>query len=226
MLSVDVRLDDRVRPLHVEKLIMAGYTGREQGEVQAHIDELRANGIPAPDRIPTLFACSPELLTTSDTITVLGTRTSGEGEVALFIDAGEILIGVGSDHTDRALEVTDIPRAKQVCAKVVSDTVWRFTDVVDYWDELVLRSWIQEGDVNVPYQEGTLARLMRPESVIAHIRQHTRAPLEPAAVFAGTLPLLTDGFRPGAGFIVELEDPRRNRHLRCHYRIVVLDYLR
>jgi len=225
MVSIDVHLDDRVRQLRLEKLIMAGYTGREQGEVQAHIHELQAHGIPAPDHIPTLFACSPELLTTSNTISVLGTRTSGEGEVALFIDAGVILIGVGSDHTDRALEVTDIPRAKQVCAKVVSDTVWRFTDVMDYWDELVLRSWTQEGTGNLPYQEGTLARLMRPEDVRAYVRQHTQAPLEPAVVFAGTLPLLTDGFRPGTGFTVELEDRRRQRRLRCHYQVTVLDYL-
>jgi hypothetical protein len=226
MAAVEVFLDDRVRPLRLEKLIMAGYTGRDQGEVQAHIDELSTHGIPAPDQIPTLFACSTGLLTTSNTITVLGTRTSGEGEVALFVDAGEILVGVGSDHTDRALEVTDIPRAKQVCAKVVSDTVWRFADVMDHWDELVLRSWIQEGADNVPYQEGTLARLLRPEDILAYVRQHVRVPLEPAVLFAGTLPLLTDGFRSGSAFTVELEDPRWQRRLRCHYQITVLDYLR
>lgn len=225
MAVIGVVLENNARPFLFEKLIMAGYTGRNQAEVRAHIDELQTHGIPAPDHIPTLFACSPELLTTSNIITVLGTRTSGEGEVALFIDAGEILVGVGSDHTDRALEVTDIPRAKQVCAKVVSGTVWRFTDVMDHWDELVLRSWTQEGTDNQPYQEGTLARLLRPEDVIAHVRQHTRTPLEPAVLFAGTLPLLTDGFRSGTVFTVELEDPRRQRRLRCQYQITVLDYL-
>jgi hypothetical protein len=90
----------------------------------------------------------------------------------------------------------------------------------------VLRSWTQEGTDRLPYQEGTLARLLRPEDILAYVRQHTRAPLEPAVLFAGTLPLLTDGLRSGSAFTVELEDPRRQRHLRCHYQITVLDYLR
>jgi hypothetical protein len=205
---------------------MAGYTGRNQDEVQSHIEELLAHGIPAPSRTPTLFACAPELLTTAEGISVLGDATSGEGEAVLFADGAELLVAVGSDHTDRDLETTDIPRAKQVCAKVVSRAAWRFADVADHWDELILRSWIGEGDDMGLYQEDTLARLMLPEAVLDHVRQNIIAPLEPAIVFAGTLPLLTDGFRPSAAFTAELEDPRRRRVLRCRYRISTLDYLR
>jgi len=225
MASINVLVDDVMKGFRFERLIMTGYTGRNQTEVRAHIDELRAHGIPAPTQIPTLFACAPELLTTAPEISVLGKQTAGEGEVVLFVDGDEILIGVGSDHTDRELEVTDIPRAKQVCAKVVSETVWRFADVEDHWDELVLRSWVRDEGEDLLYQEGPLVRLLRPADVLTYVRTHTRSPLKSAILFAGTLPLRIDGFRPATTFTVELADPRRNRSLRCQYAIRVLDYL-
>lgn len=225
MAEISLQLDGSPTRMHYDKLVMAGYTGRDRAEVQAHIDELLTHGIPAPSRVPTLFACAPALLTTATEIAVLGDHTSGEGEAVLFVSGGEILIGVGSDHTDRALEVTDIPRSKQVCAKPVSAAVWRFADVADHWDELVLRSWVRDSADPVRYQEGTLARLMRPDDVLAYVRGHIHAPDESMVVFAGTLPLLTDGFRPAATFAVELTDPRRNRSLRCAYAVRVLDYL-
>jgi hypothetical protein len=226
MADITLQLDGSPKRVHYDKLIMAGYTGRDQREVQAHIDELRTHGIPAPSHIPTLFACAPALLTPAAEIAVLGEHTSGEGEAALFVADGEILVGVGSDHTDRALEVTDIPRSKQVCAKPVSATVWRFSDVADHWDELVLRSWVRDGGEPIRYQEGALARLMTPEDVLAYVRAHIQMPDEPMALFTGTLPLLTDGFRPAATFAVELTDPRRNRSLRCEYAVRLLNYLR
>jgi hypothetical protein len=226
MAAIDLDLGGSERRFSFRKLIMAGYTGRDQGEVRAHIEELLAHGIPAPSRTPTLFACTPALLTTAEGISVLGDATSGEGEAVLFADGDELLVGVGSDHTDRDLEATDIPRAKQVCAKVVSRAAWRFAEVADHWDELILRSWVGEGGGAQLYQEGALARLLRPEAVLDYVRRNTVPPLEPAVIFAGTLPLLTDGFRPSAVFTAELEDPRRQRTLRCRYRIATLDYLR
>jgi hypothetical protein len=225
MAEISLQLDGNPTHVHYDKLVMAGYTGRDRGEVQAHIDELRTHGIPAPSRVPTLFACAPALLTTAAEIVVLGEHTSGEGEAVLFVTDREMLIGVGSDHTDRALEVTDIPRSKQVCVKPVSSAVWRFADVADHWDELVLRSWVRDGGDPVRYQEGTLARLMTPDDVLAYVRGHVQDPGEPMIVFAGTLPLLTDGFRPATTFAIELTDPRRNRSLRCEYGVRVLDYL-
>src|SRR4051812_26532425 len=157
---------------------MAGYTGRDQAEVRAHIDELRAHGIPAPSRVPTLFACSPALLTTAAEIAVLRAATAGEGEAILVVDGDEMLVGVGSDHTDRELEVTDIPRSKQVCAKPMAAAAWRFADVADHWDELVLRSWVRDGGESVRYQEGPLARLLTPDDVLAYVRAHIERPAE------------------------------------------------
>jgi len=224
--TLTLRLDGTDRAVQVDKLIMAGYTGRNRAAVQAHIDDLAAHGIPAPKRVPTLFACTPELLTTADEITVLSDATSGEAEFVLFTDQGELLIGVGSDHTDRQLEMTDIPRAKQLCSKTVSREVWRLADVADHWDELILRSWIGDDGPEVLYQEGRLAAMMTPADILQYVRDSLREPLGRAAVYSGTLPVLDGHFRPSPTFTVHLEDPRRGRTLRCAYRVRTLNYIK
>jgi hypothetical protein len=228
MAVISVALDGQPREVRFSKLIMAGYTGRNQAEAQAHIDELKAHGIPAPERIPTLYACAPALLTTGEEIAVLGHDTSGEAEFVLFPSEteGELLVGVGSDHTDRALETTDIPRAKQLCAKTVSREVWRLADVVDHWDDLILRSWVGDGSAETLYQEGPLARLLSPEGILATVATNTSEQVAEAVVFSGTLPILGGVFLPAPFFQTELADPIRGRSLRCGYRVQVMDYLR
>lgn len=224
MASIDLSLDGRELRVRFDRLVMAGYTGRNQAEVRAHIDELRSHGIPAPAQVPTLYACTPGLLTTAETITVLGGDTSGEAEFVVIPHDGVLLIGAGSDHTDRVLEATDIPRAKQLCAKVVSREVWRFAEVADHWDELILRSWIGAPGREEPYQEGPLARMLAPEAILDYVRAHTTAPMEGTIVFSGTL-AASGGFRAAPRFRAELEDPRRGRTLTCAYQIDVMDYV-
>ncbi len=223
---LSLSLEGSERVVRFEKLIMAGYTGRNQAEVQAHIDELKSHGIPAPDKIPTLFACAPELLTTAPEITVLGDSTSGEAEFVMFTDGDEILVGVGSDHTDRKLEETDIPRAKQLCAKVVSREVWRLADVAGHWDELVLRAWVGETGDETLYQEGPLARMMTPQAILDCVQSNITGRLGAAAVYSGTFAIIGGHFKALPVFTVELEDPRRGQRLRCTYRVRKLDYLK
>ena len=226
MTRISVMLDAEPREIAFSKLIMAGYTGRNQAEAQAHIDELKAHGIPAPERIPTFYACAPMLLTTADEMFVLGNDTSGEAEFVLLPSGGELLVAVGSDHTDRALEATDIPRAKQLCAKVVSRQAWRLTDIVDHWDALQLRSWVGEDGAETLYQEGPLARLLPPDAILATTEANSTQPIAAAVVFSGTLPAIGGTFRPAPFFQAELTDPIRGRTLRCAYRVQVMDYLR
>ena len=226
MATLNLTLDGADRVVGFDKLIMAGYTGRNQDEVRAHIEELKAHGIPAPAKVPTLFACAPELLTTAETITVLGDSTSGEAEFVLFVKGGEILVGVGSDHTDRQLEETDIPRAKQLCAKVVSREVWRLSDLVGHWDELVLRAWVGEKGAETLYQEGPLARMMTPQAILECVQENITEPLEAAVVYSGTFAVIGGHFQALPVFTVELEDPRRRRKLHCAYRVRQMDYLK
>ncbi|MBI2358252.1 MAG: DUF2848 family protein [Deltaproteobacteria bacterium] len=93
-----------------QRVIIAGYTGRNQQEVRAHIDELAAHGIPAPAEIPTVFRTTLDRLTTAPDVEVLGGHTSGEAEVVLLVRGDEIWVAVGSDHTDRDLEKLNIAR--------------------------------------------------------------------------------------------------------------------
>ena len=106
--------EERVIDFIPKHIINAGYTGRDQAAVQAHIDELKEEGIPAPDKTPVYFPKFTDKLTQSEEFEVLDeTDHSGEAEFALFFDKSEIYVGVGSDHTDRKLETIDIPKAKQ-----------------------------------------------------------------------------------------------------------------
>ena len=57
----------RVAP---QRLIIAGFTGREQSEVDKHVEELRAFGAVAPESTPAFFDLDPGLLTTADAIAV------------------------------------------------------------------------------------------------------------------------------------------------------------
>jgi hypothetical protein len=133
--------DKKQTPLNfrVDRMINAGFTGRDQAEVRHHLDELSAKGIVVPDETPLIYPVIPATLTTEERIVVYGQQTSGEIEFVLFVkNENEIYVGIGSDHTDRKLEETDIPRAKQVCPNIVSPVVWDLQDVSAHWDDLVM----------------------------------------------------------------------------------------
>jgi hypothetical protein len=52
----------------------------------------------------------------------------------------------------------------------VGTTAWRFADVADYWDELVIRSFIVEGGATVLYQEGASHRCARRSIVAGYVK--------------------------------------------------------
>lgn len=206
------------------KLVMAGYTGRDQAAVQKHIEELREHGVPAPTRIPTFFPVIAERLTTADDIEVLGRKTSGEAEFVLLFKGDEIYVGVGSDHTDRELEEETIIKSKQMCAKVVSRDIWRYEDVRDRWDELLLRSWVGKEGRETLYQEGRLVRMMAPEALIGLTKERVKGDLDGLALYSGTLPLLTGEFVYSGYFEAELLDEKTGKALRCAYRVTPMDW--
>ena len=153
------------------RIVIAGYTGRNQEEVRAHIKELAAQGVPAPAEIPAIFRATLDRLTTDSEIEVLGGHTSGEAEAVLLVDGNDIWVAIGSDHTDRELEKVKIESAKQACPKPVSAQVWRYGDVRERWDNLVLRSWVGESGRDRLYQEGRMSALLAPEDLLAMLRR-------------------------------------------------------
>jgi hypothetical protein len=96
--------DGRSTPVDVpvDHVILVGYSGRDREAVQAHIRELELLGVAPPARVPAMYTVSPELVTTGSRLVVDGTATSGEAEFVLVPSPHGVLVGVGSDHTDRA----------------------------------------------------------------------------------------------------------------------------
>ncbi|MBI4321902.1 MAG: DUF2848 family protein [Chloroflexi bacterium] len=207
-----------------QKTVMAGYTGRDQAAVMKHIEELRQHGVAAPDRIPTFYPVIGDRLTTAERIEVLGHRTSGEAEFVLLFAVDQLYVGVGSDHTDRELEEETIIKSKQMCAKVVSRDLWRYEDVKERWDDLLLRSWVGGEGRETLYQEGRLARMMTVETLVGLTKEHIRGTVDGLALYSGTLPMLTGEFVYSSYFEAELLDERTGNALRCAYHIAPMDW--
>lgn len=207
--------------VEITTLVVAGWAGRDQHAIEHHIEELFAIGVPRPSSVPLYYRVSENLLTQAPQIQVVGDQTSGEVETFVFKANGELYVSLSSDHTDRKLETHSVALSKQVCAKPVARTAWRFADVAEHWDELVIRSFIQEGGERVLYQEGTLASLRSPLDLIAGFTGGATTLPEGTGMICGTVGA-KGGIRPAPSFTMELIDPRRGRTLQHGYAIEVL----
>lgn len=214
------------RIVSVDRLVNCGYTGRDETAVRSHIEELEAEGIPAPDRFPTVYAKPAHLLTTSAGIEVAGERTSGEAEFAIVVADDETLIAAGSDHTDRELERESIPLSKLVCPNVMGTEAWRLDDVIDHWDALELRSWTERDGERVRYQDASVDQIKPPTELVELVDGRTTGELADMAVFSGSVATRTDELVCGDRFEVELYDPELDRRLTCEYDVSVIDWLR
>jgi hypothetical protein len=147
-------------------------------------------------------------------------QTSGEAEVVLLQTQDELLVGVGSDHTDRAHEAVDVDESKAMCAKPIGGVVWRYADVAPHWDELRLRSWTTDDTDRRLYQEGTLAEFLTVGALLGELRDSGFPDLRGTVVFGGTLPTLS-GLSYGKRFESELHDPVLGRSISCTYDVSV-----
>jgi hypothetical protein len=217
-LTVQTRDGRRTIELDDPQIVIAGFTGRDEASVEAHIAELGELGIPRPETVPAFFAVPPELLEVAPpSVAVAAPETSGEAEPVLVrMPSGECYVGVGSDHTDRALERDSLAGSKRACPKPIGATVWPLDDVLGHWDELVLVG--ESGDDGEPYQHSTLADLRRPEELLDLVWASGADPERPLVVFLGTV-ALRDGFRYDSVFRAILQDPRAGRELVCSYEI-------
>lgn len=201
----------------VNRLVIAGWTGRDPVARDKHIAELEALGIPRQATTPIYYEVAARRLTTSDAIEVSGADSSGEVEFVLVKAGGRLLLGVGSDHTDRKVETYNITVSKQICDKPVAPELWLVDDVLAHWDQLVLRAYATIGGERVLYQEGALSGMLAPADLIA--RRYGEAGLpEGTAMFGGTF-AAKGGIRPADRFAYELVDPVLNRSIRHGYAI-------
>lgn len=204
------------------RLICLGYTGRDQAAVLAHIEELKHEGVPPPAQVPLVLPAPARILSQDEAIDVVSARTSGEAEPVFFVDGARVWVGVGSDHTDRELERHDILSSKQVCPKVVGRDVWALDDVRAVWDNLQLRSWVGgAAGGEAAYQDGTLARLLEPERLLA-LASDAAGTRDGLVVFGGTVPVLGGEMRCEPAFRAELRDPASGESLSLAYRVRLL----
>jgi hypothetical protein len=205
-----------------EVAVVAGFTGRDQSAVLAHIEELAEEGVAPPSTIPSFYAVAPQLLIQGDLLVTTERGTSGEAEVGLVIDGERILITLASDHTDRAAERIDIAVSKRLCHKVVATSAWPLADVLGHWDSLRLRSWIGD-DGTEPYQDGSLAELVTPSTLLEAIPWRHAGP-HCFFLLCGTVPTI-GGLVETNRFKAELYDPERDARLVLEYRVEVRDFL-
>ena len=208
------------------RMVNAGYVGKNQEEVRRHIQELAEKGIPGPKSTPVLFPVVCNALVTDSVVEVYGSETSGEVEyVLLVINEDEVYVGLGSDHTDRHLEETDIPRSKQICPNLMSRTVWPLEEVQGDWDDLLMNANVVKDGEEIRYQEGRLGLLLNPAELMAFVKSKIPGPLEDLVIFSGTMGMLTEEFVFGEKFSAKLIDEKLNRRLEISYDVKPLDYL-
>jgi hypothetical protein len=204
----------------IKRLVIAGWTGRNVAALEAHIKELEAIGVKRPKTVPIFYRVACSTLTTATFIEVMADKSSGEVEFVLFALEDGLWLGVGSDHTDRKAETIGVTLSKQLCAKPVGLTLWRYDEVKPHWDKLMLRSFVPDGGRRRLYQEGPVTNMRSPEELIKLYTGGDK--LTPGtAMFCGTFAVHGDISYSGT-FDMELEDPVLGRKLTHGYKIVSL----
>lgn len=191
-----------VRP---ERLVVAGYTARDQASVARHIEELAAIGVPPPPAVPMFYDLDPALLSTDAHVEVGGAATSGEVEPVVVRHRGTYYLGVGSDHTDREIERTDIAASKAACPKPVGgDLVEIGTDLsFPGWDAIEARSDVD----GRPYQAGAVSSLRHPAELVERMTATLGEIAGDLVLFCGTFALLGGTFVHGDTWSLSLSLP-------------------
>ena len=204
----------------ITDLVIAGWTGRDEAALKKHIRELEEIGVKPPKTTPIFYRVSANLFCHSGEIQVSGPDTSGEVEFVLIKTDNDLRLAVGSDHTDRKAETVGVTLSKQLCAKPVGATLWRYDEVKPHWDKLKLRSYVPDGAKRRLYQEGPVTNMRSPEELIKLYTGGDK--LKPGtAMFCGTFAVHGEISYSGT-FDMELEDPVLGRKLTHGYKIVSL----
>lgn len=217
------------KPLNFEvhKLLLAGYTFRDQKEVREHLEEEKKGGITGSAEFPRFGPKLRDRITTSDRIEVLpDIKTSGEAEFALLIDGNDIYIGIGSDHSDRDTEKYDMFISKQMCPCVISKKVWRYEDVKGHWDDIIKRAWVKNKGQRQLYQEIKLGKFMKPEEILDKAKQHIEGDLSGTVIYGGTEAAIGGEIIYSPYFEAELVDEQTGRTITCAYSIEPISWFR
>ncbi|MFJ6003377.1 DUF2848 domain-containing protein [Arthrobacter sp. NPDC092385] len=211
--------DGTTREVQVTRLLNAGYAGREQDEVQAHIAELAELGVPGPTTTPALYPVSPYLAQQTDEVSVQHGKTSGEAEWALIITEDDVLLTVACDHTDRALEVHGVAWSKNASPDVLGRTAWRLDDVRDHLDDITLKGWVRTDTGEELIQDSTLGALLSPDYWLDVLKE--KGIHQPGTVLiSGTVAMIHGVDQFASTWRVEMADPTTGLSIDARYDIV------
>lgn len=209
----------------VARVLNGGFAGRDQAQVRAHIEELAHLGVKDPGETPTFYPLVRTAVTQASEIQVVGAKGNwGEAEPVILFGAEGLLVTVGSDHTDRDLEGVSILKSKQVYPNVVAGAAWRYEEILDHWDSLMLRAWIGQGRTRL-FQEAPLAALMRPEELIDRARALIDGDPSGTVFFLGTV-AAKEKIEGTDYFECELKDEASGEALVCAYRASPISWFR
>lgn len=212
-------------PVHVRRCFNLGFTMRDAEKMQRHLEEIYRLGMPELhcERPPLVMPISAWAVTTAAQIDVQRPRTSGEVEIVTMVtDSGDILVGVGSDHTDRSLETIDIPWAKQVAPNVVAPDLWRWTDVQGHWDQVRMDCWVVDGGERVHYQSASVAEFWTPPEMVEGVRRSVVPAPGTTVLLSGTVVSLEERVRFGEAWTLRMSDPVLGREIVHSYTVTVL----
>jgi hypothetical protein len=210
------------RSLNVTRVYNLGFTIRDKEKQQAHIDEVDGVHVPWPPRLPIIFPIAAWATITSEDVPVQYATTSGEIEIVTVVDNGELFVGVGSDHTDRELEKTDIPWAKQVTPNVLAPTLWRWSEVKDHWDEVLLESTVDSGSGPVLYQQAGVKEFWTPQEMVDSVQDRIVHVPGVQVFYSGTVVSVNHKLDFGHVFRMRMIDPVLKREIDFTYRVTQL----
>ncbi|QRP47083.1 DUF2848 family protein [Amycolatopsis sp. FDAARGOS 1241] len=182
------------------RIVVAGYTAKDEAAVEHHIAELAAIGVPRPATVPAYYVLDADLLTTAPVIEVSSAATSGEVEPVVIRHDGRYYLGVGSDHTDRDLERTDIELSKAACPKPLGEQVVELSTVD--WNDLAAESRVDEK----LYQQGSVESLRHPTDTLSRMPGGVDDGGD-LVLYCGTLALLGGEFGYGTRWRLDLRLP-------------------
>jgi 2-keto-4-pentenoate hydratase/2-oxohepta-3-ene-1,7-dioic acid hydratase in catechol pathway len=222
MVRLRLNVEGEIVAIEINRVINAGYSGRDEADVQAHIDELLKDNVMSeePDAVPVTYQLSPyTLLANPSRIQVVGEGTSGEAEYGLVVTGDETYVVAASDQTDRDLEKHGIQKSKQIAPNVISADAWRLSDVRDHWDDLHLRAHNSVDEEREPYQDSSLAEILPPGDILNEVSARYAGTLSGTAILSGTVPTVGGELVPGDRFEVELHDSIRDRTIETAYDV-------
>lgn len=209
--------DPRVEVFDVRRLYNLGSATRDPDTAVAHQEEVAKSGIHIAFDVPSprIYPIGVAALVQDDEVFVQTDRTSGEVEIVVHV-ADQVYVGVGSDHTDRALETVSIPGSKQACPNHLGPVLWPYEEIRESWDDCVLRSWV-DGRL---YQDVGVAAFLRPEDMLRILRDRVGdVPDRDFTVFGGTIVSVDKALGFGTTWRYEIADPTNGRSIAGEYRV-------